>query len=73
MTSAHGERGGWNMGFDWTWFWLAVVICMIIGYAFVIMEALATEKYRRALWMAIIAALMFCIAVGFAVGGMTHV
>lgn len=56
------------MGFNWAWFWISVVFCIVVAYVFAIAEALATDKFRRALLLAIIAAVVFCIA-GGVIGG----
>ena len=34
------------MGFNWAWFWITVVFCIVVAYAFTIAEALATLENR---------------------------
>lgn len=56
------------MGFSWEWFWLTAGIFFMVGYAIALAGALACDKYKLALGMALFAAVVLCIAAGF-VGG----
>lgn len=56
------------MAFSWEWFWLTAGMFFVVGYAVAIAAALAHDKNRLALGMALVAAFVFCI-VGGLVGG----
>lgn len=56
------------MAFSWEWFWLTVGLCFMVGYAIAIAAAIAYDKYKLALGMALFAAVVLCI-VGGLVGG----
>lgn len=57
------------MAFSWEWFWGTFGLCVMVGYAIAIASAVAQEKNRLALGLALFAAVVFCIAGGF-IGGM---
>ena len=56
------------MAFSWEWFWITAGMFFMVGYAIALAKAIAQDKNRMALGMALFAAVVLCI-VGGLVGG----
>lgn len=57
------------MVFSWEWFWITAGVFFMVGYALAIASAVAQDKNRLALGLALFAAVVLCIAGGF-IGGL---